>query len=53
MFQSKRDELVSRLSERMLAKYPFHVEVLEKSTHFYYEEADAERVKRCFLDLIQ
>ena len=51
IFQSKKDELVSRLSERVLAKYPFHVEVLEKSTHFYYEEADAERVRRCFLDM--
>ena len=53
MFQSKKDELVSRLSERVLARYPFHVEVLEKSTHFYYEEGDTERVKRCFLNMIE
>ena len=51
IFQSKKDELVSRLSERVLAKYPFHVDILEKSTHFYYEEADAERVRQRFLDM--
>ena len=52
IFQSKKDELVSRLTERVLEKYPFHVEVLEKSTHFYYEEEDAERVNRRFMDMI-
>ena len=52
IFQSKKDELVSRLSERVLARYPFHVEVLERSTHFYYEEGDTERVKRSFLNMI-
>ena len=52
IFQSKKDELVSRLSERVLAKYPFHVEVLAKSTHFYCEGADVERVRRRFMDMI-
>ena len=52
VFQSKKDELVSRLSERVLVKYPFHMEVLEKSTHFYYEPGDAERVRQCFLNMI-
>ena len=53
IFQSKHDELVSRLSERVLEKYPFHMEVLEKSTHFYYEAGDAERVRQCFIEMIE
>lgn len=54
VFQSRRDEMVSRRSGVILEKYPCAtVLTLEGSTHFYYPEAEAARIVSAFSEMLQ
>lgn len=48
VFQSRKDELVSGLSGKALARYLPKITVLEHSTHFYYAPEDLEILKKAF-----
>ena len=51
VFQSRKDELVARRSAKFLRQCPsVHLFELEKSTHFYYSEADIGFVQQAFVD---
>jgi hypothetical protein len=52
-FQSVPDELVSPKSIEILKKESgIRVEVLEKSTHFYYSEDEMDFMKREFVEFL-
>lgn len=51
-FQSRRDELVNRLSAGVLRKYPVEVRILEGSTHFYYSSEDQKILREVFAIMI-
>lgn len=52
VFQSRRDEMVSNISGKILAKYaPVNLTTLEDATHFYYPERDKERIYSAFAEV--
>lgn len=54
VFQSRRDELVSGASEKVLRRFPgMEIRILEGSSHFYYSPADQERIRLEFEKLLQ
>lgn len=53
VFQSKRDELVSNATWKVLERYPMKLEWLENSGHFYYDKAEIGRVRDCFAKLLE
>lgn len=53
-FQSRKDELVSNASIKVLRRYPaIHARELMKSTHFYYDPEEQKVVRHAFLDCIK
>ena len=51
IFQSKRDEMVSPSSTKILSKYPnVKLTTLDDSTHFYYSPDDLAQLQRAFSD---
>lgn len=50
VFQSRRDEMVSNFSGKILLRYPaVDLTTLEESTHFYYSPRDKERICSAFV----
>lgn len=53
-WQSGRDELVSNCSGRILSRYPaIDIQDLPESSHFYYTDADRNRVMQAFIALCE
>lgn len=53
VYQSRKDEMVSNRSGKILSQCPVAVvTTLEGSTHFYYPESDAETIKSAFRDAL-
>lgn len=53
-WQSQKDELVLRRSEKILERNPnFQIVKLKDSSHFYYETADREEILKTFENWIQ
>lgn len=51
-WQSKKDELVTNQTRRILERYPaIEIHDLKDSSHFYYGKADREAVKQAFKEL--
>ena len=51
IFQSRKDELVSNRSEKILIKHGLHVTALPDSGHFYYAPEDKRRILASFADM--
>ena len=51
IFQSRKDELVSNRSEKILIKHGLHFTALPDSGHFYYAPEDKRRILASFEDM--